>query len=87
MEHVATCEADLELSRYVLLFRGPQRLTRMTQLRKTVILTIMAYYISIEFRLKSGIKEGKFQEKLGIASSGPLAVGSCGQFNSPRSKV
>ena len=87
MGHVAACEADLELSGYVLLFRGPQRLTRMTQLRKTVILTIMAYYISIEFRLKSGIKEGKFQEKLGIASSGPLAVGSCGQFNSPRSKV
>lgn len=62
MGHVATCEADLEFSSYVLLFRGPQRLTRKTQLRKTVILTIMVYYISIEFRLKSEIKEGKLQK-------------------------
>ena len=71
MGHVATCEADLEFSSYVLLFRGPQRLTRKTQLRKTVILTIMVYYISIEFRLKSGINEGRLQKKWGIASRGP----------------
>ena len=52
MGHVATCEADLEFSSYVLLFRGPQRLTRKTQLRKTVILTIMVYYISIDNKIK-----------------------------------
>lgn len=92
MGRVATCEADLEFSRFVLLFRGPQQcpqsfLTRMTQLRKTVILKIMVYCISRKFRLKSGIKKGKLQEKLGAASCGPLAVGLCGEFNSPRSKI